>query len=107
MNEWASGYSGAFVTLDDELDREFEDRLRSRRPRVPCGVRRAAAQAGRGRRRAGSVCESLPQFQSASGSRSLSRMAGSNDVAPGDRSLAIGSETVSAGAVVGDGVNTF
>src|SRR6478736_10205651 len=28
MNEWASGYSGAFVTLDDELEREFEDRLR-------------------------------------------------------------------------------
>lgn len=28
MNEWAGGYSGAFVTLDDELEREFEDRLR-------------------------------------------------------------------------------
>jgi RNA polymerase sigma-70 factor (ECF subfamily) len=28
MNEWAGGYSGAFVTLDDDLEREFEDRLR-------------------------------------------------------------------------------
>src|SRR6185436_5607846 len=28
MNEWASGYSGTFVNLDDVLEREFEDRLR-------------------------------------------------------------------------------
>lgn len=28
MNEWAGGYSGAFVTLDDDFEREFEDRLR-------------------------------------------------------------------------------
>src|SRR6188472_3663471 len=28
MNEWASGFSGAFVTLDQDLEREFEDRLR-------------------------------------------------------------------------------
>jgi RNA polymerase sigma-70 factor (ECF subfamily) len=28
MNEWAGGYSGAFVTLDEDLEREFEDRLR-------------------------------------------------------------------------------
>jgi RNA polymerase sigma-70 factor, ECF subfamily len=28
MNDWAGGLSGAFVTLDDDLEREFEDRLR-------------------------------------------------------------------------------
>jgi RNA polymerase sigma-70 factor (ECF subfamily) len=28
MNEWASGFAGAFVSLDAELEREFEDRLR-------------------------------------------------------------------------------
>ena len=28
MNEWASGYSGTFVTLDEDLEREFEHRLR-------------------------------------------------------------------------------
>ena len=28
MNEWAGGYSGAFVSLDEELEGEFEDRLR-------------------------------------------------------------------------------
>ena len=28
MNEWAGGLSGAFVTLDEDLEREFEDRLR-------------------------------------------------------------------------------
>ena len=28
MNEWVDGYSGAFVSLDDGLEREFEDRLR-------------------------------------------------------------------------------
>ena len=28
MNELAGGYSGAFVTLDEDLEREFEDRLR-------------------------------------------------------------------------------
>jgi RNA polymerase sigma-70 factor (ECF subfamily) len=28
MNEWAGGYSGAFVSLDEALEREFEDRLR-------------------------------------------------------------------------------
>lgn len=28
MNEWAGGYSGAFVSLDEQLEREFEDRLR-------------------------------------------------------------------------------
>src|SRR5256885_13280045 len=28
MNEWAGGYSGALVTLDEDLEREFEDRLR-------------------------------------------------------------------------------
>jgi RNA polymerase sigma-70 factor (ECF subfamily) len=28
MNEWAGGYSGAFVNLDVGLEREFEDRLR-------------------------------------------------------------------------------
>ncbi len=28
MNEWVGGYSGAFVTLDEDLEREFEDRLR-------------------------------------------------------------------------------
>jgi RNA polymerase sigma-70 factor (ECF subfamily) len=28
MNEWAGGYSGTFVTLDEDLEREFEDRLR-------------------------------------------------------------------------------
>jgi RNA polymerase sigma-70 factor (ECF subfamily) len=28
MNEWAGGYSGSLVTLDEDLEREFEDRLR-------------------------------------------------------------------------------
>jgi RNA polymerase sigma-70 factor (ECF subfamily) len=28
MHEWAGGYPGALVSLDEELDREFEDRLR-------------------------------------------------------------------------------
>ena len=28
MNEWAGGYSGTFVTLDENLEREFEDRVR-------------------------------------------------------------------------------
>jgi RNA polymerase sigma-70 factor (ECF subfamily) len=28
MNEWAGGYPGALVSLDEGLDREFEDRLR-------------------------------------------------------------------------------
>jgi RNA polymerase sigma-70 factor (ECF subfamily) len=28
MNEWVGGYSGTFVTLDEDLEREFEDRLR-------------------------------------------------------------------------------
>src|SRR5258706_7058955 len=28
MNEWAGGYSGPLVTLDEDLEREFEDRLR-------------------------------------------------------------------------------
>lgn len=28
MNDWAGGISGAFVTLDEDLEREFEDRLR-------------------------------------------------------------------------------
>jgi RNA polymerase sigma-70 factor (ECF subfamily) len=28
MNEWAGGYAGTFVTLDEDLEREFEDRLR-------------------------------------------------------------------------------
>ena len=28
MNDWAGGYTGAFVTLDQSLEREFEDRLR-------------------------------------------------------------------------------
>src|SRR5436190_2935130 len=28
MNDWAGGYTGAFVTLDEGLEREFEDRLR-------------------------------------------------------------------------------
>lgn len=28
MNDWAGGYSGAFVSLDEALEREFEDRLR-------------------------------------------------------------------------------
>ena len=28
MHEWAGGYPGALVSLDAELDREFEDRLR-------------------------------------------------------------------------------
>jgi RNA polymerase sigma-70 factor, ECF subfamily len=28
MNDWAGGLSGAFVTLDEDLEREFEDRLR-------------------------------------------------------------------------------
>lgn len=28
MNEWASGYSGTFVTLEEDLEREFESRLR-------------------------------------------------------------------------------
>src|SRR5258706_12344493 len=28
MNEWAGGYSGAPVALDEDLEREFEDRLR-------------------------------------------------------------------------------
>jgi len=28
MNEWAAGYSGTFVTLDEDLEREFESRLR-------------------------------------------------------------------------------
>lgn len=27
MNDWAGGFSGAFVTLDEDLEREFEDRL--------------------------------------------------------------------------------
>ena len=28
MNDWAGGFSGVFVTLDEDLEREFEDRLR-------------------------------------------------------------------------------
>ncbi|MDP9322902.1 MAG: RNA polymerase sigma factor, partial [Acidobacteriota bacterium] len=28
MNEWAGGFSGTLVNLDDVLEREFEDRLR-------------------------------------------------------------------------------
>jgi len=28
MNDWAGGYSGAFVTLGEDLEREFEHRLR-------------------------------------------------------------------------------
>ena len=28
MNDWAGGISGTFVTLDEDLEREFEDRLR-------------------------------------------------------------------------------
>ncbi len=28
MDDWAGGFSGAFVTLDQDLEREFEDRLR-------------------------------------------------------------------------------
>jgi RNA polymerase sigma-70 factor (ECF subfamily) len=28
MNEWAGGYSGALVSADEALDREFEERLR-------------------------------------------------------------------------------
>src|SRR3954464_5730150 len=28
MNDWAGGDTGAFVTLDEGLEREFEDRLR-------------------------------------------------------------------------------
>src|SRR3954451_21159336 len=28
MNDWAGGLTGAFVTLDEDLEREFEDRLR-------------------------------------------------------------------------------
>src|SRR3954465_13822663 len=28
MNDWAGGLSGTFVTLDEDLEREFEDRLR-------------------------------------------------------------------------------
>jgi RNA polymerase sigma-70 factor, ECF subfamily len=28
MNDWAGGFSGAFVTLDADLEQEFEDRLR-------------------------------------------------------------------------------
>lgn len=28
MDDWAGGYSGAFVSLDEALGREFEDRLR-------------------------------------------------------------------------------
>src|SRR6478672_3832702 len=28
MNDWAGGFSGAFVTLDEDLEQEFEDRLR-------------------------------------------------------------------------------
>src|SRR6186713_3733167 len=28
MNEWASGYSGTFVNLEEDLEREFEGRLR-------------------------------------------------------------------------------
>jgi RNA polymerase sigma-70 factor (ECF subfamily) len=28
MNEWAAGYSGTLVTLDEDLEREFEERLR-------------------------------------------------------------------------------
>ena len=28
MNEWAGGFTGTFVNLDDALEREFEDRLR-------------------------------------------------------------------------------
>ena len=28
MNEWAGGYPGAFVSLDERLEREFEERLR-------------------------------------------------------------------------------
>ena len=28
MNEWAGGYSGSLVSLDEDLEREFEDRLR-------------------------------------------------------------------------------
>ncbi len=28
MNDWAGGFSGTFVTLDQDLEREFEDRLR-------------------------------------------------------------------------------
>src|SRR4051812_25053673 len=27
MNDWAGGYTGAFVTLDEDLEREFEARL--------------------------------------------------------------------------------
>jgi RNA polymerase sigma-70 factor (ECF subfamily) len=28
MNDWAGGLAGTFVTLDEDLEREFEDRLR-------------------------------------------------------------------------------
>src|SRR5262245_54028444 len=28
MNDWAGGFPGAFVSLDEGLEREFEDRLR-------------------------------------------------------------------------------
>src|SRR3954471_9836725 len=28
MNDWAGGLSGTLVTLDEDLEREFEDRLR-------------------------------------------------------------------------------
>ena len=28
MNDWAGGFSGTFVSLDEDLEREFEDRLR-------------------------------------------------------------------------------
>ena len=28
MNDWAGGFSGTYVTLDEDLEREFEDRLR-------------------------------------------------------------------------------
>ena len=28
MNDWAGGFSGTFVTLDEDLEREFENRLR-------------------------------------------------------------------------------
>jgi RNA polymerase sigma-70 factor, ECF subfamily len=28
MNEWAGGFTGTFVSLDDALEREFEERLR-------------------------------------------------------------------------------
>src|SRR3954464_1397291 len=28
MNDWAGGYSGAFVTLEESLEQEFEARLR-------------------------------------------------------------------------------